>query len=123
MKNKTAQIFIASSLTATLLFNLSTVVFGQELRSGQIASNTEVDDPAAKAGDILTRSGDQLVRAAAAYDPNLFGVVVENPSVVLNKTSESTLPIVSYGEVLVRVSSENGQIQQGEFITSSKKPG
>ena len=56
-------------------------------------------------------------------DSNLFGIVVENPSVVLNKETATTLPVISYGESLVRVNNKSGQISQGEFITSSSDPG
>ena len=123
MMKTPAQIVITSLLTATTLVGFSTFAYGQELRTGQIASNTQVDDPDAKAADILTKSGDEIVRASTPYDPNLFGVVTENPSVVLNKKSATSLPVISYGEVLVRVSASDGQIQQGDFVTSSKKAG
>ena len=122
MKKKTAQILVFLSLfIAFFVFN--SAIFGQELRSGQIASNVEVNDPQAQTGDILTMSGDKLVRATKPLDSNLFGVVVENPSVVLNKETATTLPVISYGESLVRVNNKSGQISQGEFITSSSDPG
>ena len=120
---KPARLLILLTLLPAVLVSISSPTLGQELRSGQIASNTQVDDPDAKSGDILTKSGDEIVRATTAYDPNLFGIVVENPSVVLNKESATSLPVISYGEVLLRVSSSNGQIQQGDFITSSKTAG
>ena len=118
-----ARLLILLTLLPVISVGFSFPTLGQELRSGQIASNTQVDDSDAAAGDILTKSGDEIVRATTAYDPNLFGIVVENPSVVLNKKSATTLPVISYGEVLVRVSSSNGQVQQGDFVTSSKKAG
>ncbi|HEX7455952.1 MAG TPA: hypothetical protein VF303_00600 [Candidatus Nanoarchaeia archaeon] len=108
---------------ATALVGFSVPTFAQELRSGQVASNIDVDDPQAQTGDILTKTGDKVVRASKPYDSNLFGVVVENPSVVLNKATATTLPVIFYGEVLVRVSNKNGSITQGEFITSSSEAG
>ena len=123
MKKKTAQVFITSCLAFSVLLSVSTASFGQELRSGQIASNVEVNDPQAQTGDILTKSGDKLVRATKPLDSNLFGVVVENPSVVLNKETTTTLPVISYGETLVRVNNTSGEIRQGDFITSSSTAG
>ena len=120
---KPARIFTINLLFLVLLAGFSTMAFGQELRSGQIASNVEVNDSEAQTGDILTKSGDKLVRAAKAYDSSLFGVVVENPSVVLNKETATTLPVVSYGESLVRVNNTSGEVRQGDFITSSSTAG
>src|SRR3990167_8185861 len=98
-----ARLLILLTLLPVISVGFSFPTLGQELRSGQIASNTEIDDLEAKAADILTKSGDEIVRATTAYGPNLFGGVVENPSVILNKESATTLPVISYGEVLVRV--------------------
>jgi len=120
---KAAQILITSTLTASVLISISHVASAQELRTGQIASNTKIDDQSAKAGDILSKGEKGIVRASSPYDKNLFGVVVENPSIVLNKEDSSTLPIISYGEVLVRVSVKNGEIKSGDFITSSSAAG
>lgn len=56
-------------------------------------------------------------------DPNMFGVVTTNPSVQL--VSESTpsgklqYPVVSSGKIQVRVSSINGVIKAGDFVTST----
>ena len=124
MKKKTAQILISSCLATGVLFGISTASFGQvELRSGQVASNTEIDDPDVKAGDILAKPEDKIVRAQKPYDANIYGVMVENPSVVLNRETTTTVPIIAYGEALVRVGSMNGPIRQGDFITSSSDPG
>ena len=57
-------------------------------------------------------------------DPNMFGVVTTTPSVQL--VSESTpsgklqYPVVSSGKIQVRVSSVNGVIKAGDFVTSSE---
>ena len=122
MKNP-AQTLICLFLAVTAFVGISGVAYAQEIRSGQIATNTYIDDPGAKAGDILVKSGDKVVRAKKPYDANLFGVVVENPSLVLNKANSSTKPVVSYGETLVKVSSQGGTVQQGDFITSSSTAG
>jgi hypothetical protein len=42
---------------------------------------------------------------------------------VFGKETTSTLPVISYGETLVRVTNKNGEIKKGDFITSSNKPG
>jgi len=120
---KPARIISAAVVAAAFFLGLCLPVAGEELKSGQIASNVEIADSQAAAGDILSKSEKGLVRASTPYDRNLFGVVVEDPSVVLNKASKNTLPVISYGETLVKVSSENGEVRRGDFITSSANPG
>jgi hypothetical protein len=123
MKGKSAQILFSSLFIAGLAIGFSTSAVSEELRSGQVASNVEVSDLDTQTGDILTKEGDEIVRASKAYDSSLFGVVVGTPSVVLNKETVTTLPVVSYGEALVRVSDKGGQVKQGDFITSSSDAG
>ncbi|MEX0621370.1 MAG: hypothetical protein WD187_00010 [Candidatus Woykebacteria bacterium] len=118
-----AQFLLTLILLPVFLVGLSTNIFAQELRSGQIASNIQVDDPDATAADILSKTIDGVVRSETSYDKNLFAVAVENPSIALNKQTENTLPVVSYGEVLVKVSDTNGAVKSGDFITSSPTPG
>lgn len=103
------------------LFILSGVVFAQGFPL--IASNLEVADLEAKPGDIMAKSEKGLVRATVPYDPNLFGVVTENPLMVFSKPTASTLPIATWGEALVKVTIKNGEIKRGDFITSSEIPG
>ena len=118
-----ARIISAAVVAAAFFLGFCLPVAGEELKSGQIASNVEVADSDARAGDILTKSDKGLVRASNSYDRNLFGVVVEDPSVVLNKASKNTLPVISYGETLVEVSNGNGEVRRGDFVTSSSSPG
>lgn len=110
-------------LTAVLLSSPSLVV-AQDLTGGQIAVNLEVDDTGATAGDILSITQDnRLVRSSTPYDKNIFGVVVADPDIVLNKETDTTLSVLSQGETEVKVSGKKGNIEVGDFITSSDEPG
>ena len=122
MKNS-ALTLLVFFLLAAFLVGFSSSVFSQDLRSGQIASNIQIDDEGAQAGDILSKTSEGVLRSKKAYDNNLFGIVVDNPSVVLNKSRADTLPVISYGEVIVKVSDKNGKIKSGDFVTSSSKKG
>ena len=88
-----------------------------------IARNFEVADPEAKVGNIISNTKDGLFRSNISYDENIMGVVGETPILVFGKPTTTTLPIVSSGETLVKVSNINGEIKKGDFITSSEKPG
>jgi hypothetical protein len=120
---KPAQILVCLTLPVILLAGFSSLVKADDLQSGQVASNVEVTDSGAGAGDILSKGGGGLTRSTEAYDRNIFGVVVENPSIVLNQETPTTMPVISYGEALVNVSNQNGEIQRGDFVTSSSKAG
>lgn len=103
----------------SLLFSFQLLAQGLSL----IAKNLEVADPEAKIGDIVSQSEKGLVRTTIPYDKNIVGVVGENPILVFGKPTTTTLPIITSGETLIRVSNINGEIKRGDFITSSEKPG
>ena len=116
-----AKLTIFSVLTL-ILFPSS--AFAQELTGAQIATNLEVDDSDASFGDILSiTSSGSLVRSSSTYDANIFGVVATDPAVVLNAQTSATKSIISSGEAEVKVSTANGNIEVGDFITSSAESG
>ncbi len=103
------------------LFVLSKIVSAQNLPL--IASNLGIDDLEAKVGDIISQTKEGLFRSNIPYDENIVGVVGETPILVFGKPTTTTLPIVSFGETLVKVSNINGEIKKGDFIASSEKTG
>jgi len=75
-------------------------------------------------GDIITTLSNGYTLSKSPYDPQIFGVVSLHPAVYLKDTTASDdTPVISSGVVLVRVSSQNGNIKSGDFITSSAMPG
>ncbi len=118
-----------ASLIFIFVFSLVVLFFpsiarAQDFSGGQIATNLEVSDSDATSGDILSiTSDDNLVRSNTEYDQNLFGVVVDDPSIVLNLETSSTKPVLSEGEAQVKVSTANGSIAVGDLITSSSEAG
>jgi hypothetical protein len=106
-----------------LLFNL--IFYQIVLAQGipLIAQNFEIKDPEVKKGDIVSLKDGEIFRSNIPYDENILGVVGEKPILVFGKETTSTLPIVSYGKTLVRVSNRNGKIKKGDYITSSNRPG
>lgn len=91
--------------------------------SVSIARNLEVADREVKVGDIVSQTEEGILRSNIPYDPNIIGIVGETPILVFGKPTTTTLPIITFGEGLVRVSNMNGEIKRGNFITSSEKPG
>lgn len=89
----------------------------------QTASYLEVADPKAEPGDIISKTEQGLVRSSTPYDQDVVGVVAENPAIIFNRPSTTTLPIAAQGVVRVKVSDVNGKIKKGDYITTSNQPG
>jgi len=118
--------FLGIFVFIKIVFGLVKIQFlpetsGQELPL--IASNLEISDPEVRVGDIISQTKEGLSRSNIPYDENIIGVVGESPIMVFGRATPTTLPIVSFGEALTRVSNINGEIKKGDFITSSNKPG
>ena len=118
-----AQLALKIVIVLFLFGVFPSMLFAQEIEPGSIATNNPIVDKEAKSGDVLSKSDEGLIRSKSSYDKNMFGVVVENPSIVLNKASSDTVPVISYGEVLVTVGNKKGEIKRGDFVTSSDVPG
>lgn len=75
-------------------------------------------------GDIISATPDGYKRTDSPYDPQIFGVVSRKPAIYLNDTtSPGDVPIISVGQVRVKVTTQNGNIKKGDFITSSATSG
>lgn len=60
----------------------------------------------------------------AGYDPKMYGLVSTSPALSLQNTDlPNSRPVITSGKAVVRVSSENGTIKAGDFVTSSPKNG
>lgn len=100
----------------------SVPVHAQNLSNGT-AIGIQVKDKADD-GDIVSSGTSGYKLTTSPYDSQIFGVVSLNPAVYFkDATAKNEVPVISSGEVLVRVSSQNGNIQTGDFITSSSIPG
>ena len=77
-----------------------------------------------KDGAILSASDNGAVLSAKPYDSQVIGVVSRDAAIVFNSSkTENGVPVISYGEVYMLVSSANGQIKRGDILTTSSMPG
>ncbi len=84
----------------------------------------QVEGFAVQNGDIVSFVGGKYVLAEAPFDPNLIGVVNSNAIIALENTgAQNNATLITSGQSTVRVSSLNGQIKKGDYITSSLIPG
>ncbi|MBI2595350.1 hypothetical protein HYW46_01285 [Candidatus Daviesbacteria bacterium] len=95
--------------------------------SAQTALDTtttyEISDPQAKDGEILELKDKKFVRASVPYSNKIYGVLVDNPLIVYRGFEENKRAIATSGVARVLVTTINGPVLPGDFITSSAIPG
>src|SRR3989344_9017986 len=107
-------------ITYHLLLITLTLVHAQDLPSlGGVAVNVEIKDSDVRQGDIISITKDGFKRSVTEYDVLIFGVVVNAPILSVEPRDDSTRSVLSSGETLVRVSGANGEIAEGDLITTS----
>ncbi len=104
-----------TSVSAAQANNRSTI-------ASPLAIEGEVRD-----GDMVSYNPEKAIYEPSqkAHDQNLFGVVVYDPVMYLEleETGPTVQPVVRFGEASVNVSTLQGDISQGDLITSSRIPG
>lgn len=106
----------------TLLFSsLIGVSFGLSAVSLPVESYGDI---LPVAGDIVTQKNGQYRLSDYSYDVDVIGVIVDAPEVSFEDLNLAEYKLVSsYGEMLVNVSNKNGNIKEGDYLTSSDIPG
>jgi F0F1-type ATP synthase membrane subunit c/vacuolar-type H+-ATPase subunit K len=98
-------------------------IVGAQSFTTHVASMIEVSGEV-RDGDLVCSTLDGLLACNAEADTGMFGVVTQNPAALIrDRMVENAHPIVSTGMARVRVSSRNGVIRKGQYITSSEIPG
>lgn len=98
-------------------------IFAQNLPSlSGVATNVEISEDVS-AGDIVSLSKDGLKKSSSAYDSQIYGVIAESPIISVEPKTDQTKAVVSSGVAQVKVSTANGNIQVGDFITTSTTAG
>lgn len=83
----------------------------------------QIKDIQSQNGDIISNYPQGLARTNIAYDSNLFGVIETNPLMVYRRIDNQGTPIAKEGTVEVNVTTQNGVIKPGDYITSSSTAG
>lgn len=115
-------LFISVPFYAASIFSPFSV--SAQITSSGIAVSVPVNDRNAKDGDVICTYKEGNQRCKSAYDPSMYGVISKNPSAAIRDEELSGAELViSSGIARVRASSVNGNIKEGEFVTSSEVPG
>jgi F0F1-type ATP synthase membrane subunit c/vacuolar-type H+-ATPase subunit K len=89
-----------------------------------VAFSIPVDANFGKDGSIVSFKDGNYFLSTKMYDDNVYGVLSDAPSVSMEDTSLTTSKlVVAGGDADVLVSSKNGPIKKGDFITSSEIEG
>lgn len=108
----------------SIFFLLSANLIFAQISSSAIAVPVPVVDTEVQDGDIICTYKEGNKRCSKSYDPAIFGVVSLKPAAFIeDKDIENSKLVVTSGITQVRVSSINGDIKEGDFITSSENPG
>lgn len=76
-------------------------------------------------GAVICSEGGIFHMCKSAYAPSMFGIVTDNPGAYFESSGEQEGRLVtSTGTVVVRANNNlNGEIAEGDFVTSSETPG
>lgn len=114
-------------ILAILILTFSLAILTSSVRAQNegldVASVYEVADTQAEEGDILVASENGLIRASQGFDSKIFGVLVEQPILVIRSSDPTAKPVVRSGIADVNVTTLNGPIKYGDYITSSQITG
>lgn len=111
------KILLFLGLLITYHLSLITPTFAQGFN---IASTYQIDDEEALSGDILVATLDKgIVRTNITYDHRIFGILQDNPLVVLKEATSSARPVIRAGDTLVNISDFNGELKKGDLVTTS----
>ena len=109
-------------ITAVFLFFSLSAQAVTEFSSG-IAVSIPINDSQIQDGDIVISTDKGYQIAAIEYDPTIFGIVTLKPAVSFESTNPNAFSVITNGKSYVRVSTANGSIKKGDYITSSKVKG
>jgi F0F1-type ATP synthase membrane subunit c/vacuolar-type H+-ATPase subunit K len=92
-----------------------------------VAYSLMIDGETVHNGDIVSYRDGKYILADKDMDVSMYGVVTDESVLSIVDTQISSDPgsklVVSTGEAYVRVTTQNGDIKKGDFITSSTKAG
>ena len=96
--------------------------------ASDLAENYYSSEQILEKGEIVMTIGpNKIARADREYQNSIIGVISTKPGIVLGmnqeESQENQYPVALVGRVPVKVSSENGVINIGDFLTISSKLG
>lgn len=92
--------------------------------SYEYAVSVPMEENQGNPGDIVSYKEGKYILTSEYHDGAMYGVIVENPSISFeDRNLDQSKMVTSMGEVILNVSAKNGQIKEGDYVTSSDIPG
>lgn len=113
-----SKFFVILSLYSLFSILYSTPLYAQQSQGIEVTSIYEIADKDAVEGDILKTTDKGLARADIGFDPKIFGVIANQPLLVY-RTQTQGKPVVRSGIAQVNVTTLNGPIKYGDYLTTS----
>jgi len=92
---------------------------------GSFGIPIEIKDSNVLDGSVVVFDKGEYKLANQPYDPSLFGIITDNPAINFKDLalSNNSRVVMTSGNIYTRVSTINGSINSGDFVTSSTTPG
>lgn len=130
----TTQYFNICADTATVgttanLTRIRATLFEVDNSNADLAEIYPTNDPTLKPGEVVSIDPalhNGIKRSEGAYDRGVLGIITSQPALVIGgQGDEGTagFAVALVGRVPVKVSTENGAIRPGDFLTASSIPG
>ncbi len=124
MKKVLLKIILASFLSLLLpTMNFEFIIAHAQTSGLEVTSIYEIGDKDVAEADILTVTDKGLVRANKSFDNKMFGVIQNQPILVYQNTDIKGKPVVRSGVATVNVTTLNGPIKYGDYVTTSSIQG
>lgn len=100
-----------------------TPTYAQQQPGLEVTSVYEIADKDAQEGDIVSTTETGLVRSSKSLDNKMFGVISEKPLLLYRDLEAKGKPVMRSSIAQVNITTLNGPIKYGDYITSSEIPG
>ena len=125
--NPTAKLQVKGDIRGQTIYATTT-----QLQQADLAENY-ISAQFLEAGDIIMPEGKgnnlAVTKTTKSYEPKTLGIVSTKPGIILNSDARAdnahpyVIPIALSGRVPVKVTTQNGPIQAGDYLTTSGIPG
>ncbi len=111
-------------LVFLMLLTISAYFVPSTFATTSVSVSIPIDDPDATAGHIVTLRNGVYILSFSAREPGVFGVITDDPIISINDRSLTNFKyVVTSGEVKVKVSGINGNIEEGDYLSASNLAG
>lgn len=92
----------------------------------QVSVTIPITSETIEEGDVIVLKDGEFVPSYKDYDENIYGVVVDSAAISLTDRSlpdAESVSVISDGDTYIKVSTINGEIKPGDYLTTSSIPG